>query len=161
MQVPIKLNRAQAYKLYEKFVPLGKGRPHWRRIQRLYDVFRCEDVEDVIEHNNDLRKTHRAAAISAANEKRTIPPEPEFAEVRNKEPVQTFMVDEGDLEYLHRKTREWDKEGADAPDSNEWSVLLPALDAIDDAWEVCEKLKAAKSNGEVAEKAPEAENAAP
>jgi|SRR3990167_2403184 len=156
MQVEIKLNRMQRYKLYEKLLPLGKGRPHWRLIQRIYDALRCDEIEDIYEKNRELRDAYLKVKAEAEVEKRAAPPAPDLVELRVTDDTAPFVLDEGDLEFAHRKTRVWDDE-KEGPDGTEWRVLLPLLDAIDAAWEAVQK-RPCKSNGETVPADTQAEN---
>jgi cation transport regulator ChaB len=114
--------------------------------------------EDVFESNRELREEHAKAVALAAIEKRYAPPAPDLVEYKVDDPTAPFIIEEGDLEYVYRKTRAWDDE-KEGPDSNEWRILLPLVDAIDAAWATVAQ-RASKSNGEKSEGSePAAENA--
>ena len=157
MQAELRLNQLQRYKLYEKLLPLGKGRPHWRRLQRIYDALRCEEIEDIFESNRELSENHKRAVARAKADGRNEPAPPELVNLLADEETSPFGIEEGDLEFLHRKTRVWDDE-KEGPDGTEWRVLFPIMEAIDAAWDASQK-KASKSNGAEAEAAPSTEKA--
>jgi hypothetical protein len=146
VQTELKFNPLQRYKLYEKILPLGKGRPHWRRLQRIYDALRCESIEDIFERNRELSENYKHAIAEAKAEGRAEPPPPRLVQLRAEDETEPFTIEEGDLEFLYRKTRVWDDE-KEGPDGTEWRVLYPIIEAIDAAWETVQK-KTSKSNGE-------------
>ena len=93
MQAELRLNQLQRYKLYEKLLPLGKGRPHWRRLQRIYDALRCEEIEDIFESNRELSENHKRAVARAKADGRNEPAPPELEYwVR---PLNMAMIREG------------------------------------------------------------------
>lgn len=135
MAYPLFVNDLQRYRLYEVLLlQEGKGAAHWRRVNRLYDALKVEEIEEMDRKSRDDEGKPRTYDF--------------------KQPQTAYFVDEADLEYLHRLVKDWDKEEGMPKNLNNatanWKVFLPLMDAVIAAWEG--RKEASKSNGEKTEK---------
>ena len=156
--VDLKVNRLQAWTLYEFCMKQAQGAPHGRRMQRLHKAMQISVCEDMFERNEETMDTARKTG------KATVP-RSWLEQMKPAEPAYSCQIEDGDFEKIWKWTRTWEteKEVGEAKTGScpecrrpyevveDWRIYNPLRDSIEEAHKQIEAQKeTSKSDGQAA-----------